>query len=89
MQYLGTCVDIDSEGENYGFDPTEFAQAEERALEANLSLTPEEFFSKAYAWPELRKEILLKGNDLWFSKDEDLGVMWIYSPDEDIHYIWG
>lgn len=30
-EYLGTCVNIDSEGENYGFDPTEFAQAVERA----------------------------------------------------------
>jgi len=36
IYYLGNCIQIDDEGDYFGFDATDFAQAEERALENDI-----------------------------------------------------
>lgn len=92
IYYLGTCVDIDEAGENYGFDATEFAQAEERALEADINIDKKIFWGKV----EQTFDTLLKGQfeklaakkDVWYSQDSYLNVSWAYEPDSDIHYIF-
>lgn len=93
--YLGTCIDIDYDGENYGFDPTEFAQAEERAIENNIVIEPGVF------WKAVKKDLGNAGRDLfeyfdflrqkedvWYSQDEGLFVSWAYDVETDMHYIF-
>lgn len=88
LQYLGTCIDVDEDGLNYGFDATEFAQAEDRAIDAEMGPPPQEFFSKV-ASPRNLQQKLIMNDKIWYAGDERLGVLWAYDPDEDIHYIWG
>lgn len=87
LHYLGTCVNIDNKGNNYGFDPTEFAQAEERAVEEKIDLDSREFWNRAVAPSEVRSA-LLNNLKVWYAYDSILGVSWAYDPDEDIHYIF-
>ena len=87
MDYLGTCVNIDEDGLNYGFDPTEFAQAEERAMENNIYLSSDNFWKEAHA-PDKIKNILLKNSESWYAYDSDLNISWGYEPNFDIHYIF-
>lgn len=87
IYYIGTCLDIDADGENYGFDPTEFAQAEGRASEAGIDISPTLFFSQAKC-PATVKEILVSNKENWFAFDEQLNVSWGYDIDSDIHYIF-
>jgi hypothetical protein len=87
IYYIGTCVDIDQYGDNYGFDPTEFAQAEDRAVSEDIDISPKVFFNQAKC-PKDVKTILLSNKENWFAFDKELNVSWGYDIDTNIHYIF-
>ena len=93
MDYLGTCVDIDEDGDNYGFDATEFAQADDRADQAGIDVPMEKFLPAVEECipPDLEKQCKECEDPVtkyWCAYDEELNVSCIYDIDEDIHYIF-
>ena len=93
MNYLGTCVDIDEDGDNYGFDATEFAQADDRADQAGIDVPMEKFLPAVEECipPDLEKQCEECEDPVtkyWCAYDEELNVSCIYDIDEDIHYIF-
>lgn len=88
FNYIGTCIDIDYEGENFGFDPTDLAQAEELAFEENLFLKVDEFWELINYIPQELKELLLKSKDVEYGYNEYLKLLWAYEPQADIHYLF-
>lgn len=88
IHYLGNCIQIDDEGNYFGFDATEFAQAEERALENDIIIDKKDFF-RAIEDKEHANYIMKKlGKDVWYSQDKLLDVSWAYDVETDIHYIY-
>lgn len=88
FEYIGTCVDIDQAGEIYGFDPTEFAQAEESAKEEGRLISPAVFWKLIAIVPEGIKNKLLKNINSEYGYDDYLSILWAYEPDEDVHYFF-
>ena len=91
MTYLGTCIDIDDYALNYGFDATEFAQAEHRAIQAESYIEEDYFWEvvQSHIGVRLAHEIKeLLSDDVWYGQDPYLNVSWAYDTDSDIHYIF-
>ena len=88
FNYIGTCIDIDYSGDHYGFDPTQFAYAEQRAKEEGYYMSSAVFWKLIAYVPTNIKNKLLFNSRVEYGYDNYLGILWAYNPDLDIHYLF-